>query len=151
MATITNTISINAPLERIWEILTSLPELAEYDPTVRAAQVISPTKTGPGATREVTMRDDKHWFKEKITDFEPGERLTFELTACNFPIKHLTHTYSFSESDGKTTVTQVMRYTPKFGLLGKLMDAVMIKSSSDRGVKAFLGGLKGHAEESTDE
>ena len=151
MASLVNKVSINAPIGRVWEILTNLPELADYDPTVAAAKLISPAKTGPGAARQVTMKDGKHWFKEKVTDFEPGERLTFELTACNFPIRHLTHTYSFSESHGKTTVTQVMRYTPKFGLLGKLMDAAMIKSNSDKGVKAFFGGLKGHAEKSTDE
>lgn len=146
MATLTNKISIDAPLEKIWEILTNLPELAEYDPAVAAAKVISPTETGPGAGREVTMKDGKHWFKEKITEFEPGDRLTFELTACNFPIERLTHTYSFSESCRTTTVTQVMRYTPKYGLLGKLMDAAMIRSNSNNGVKAFFAGLKEHAE-----
>ncbi len=97
------------------------------------------------------MKDGKHWFKEKVIEFEPGERLAFELTACNFPIKRLTHAYSFSEADGETTVTQVMRYEPKFGLLGKLIDAAVIRSNSDKGVKAFFTGLKEHAEKHRDE
>jgi uncharacterized protein YndB with AHSA1/START domain len=150
MATITNKISIYAPLARVWEILTNLAELAEYDPTVAAAKLISPTQTGLGAAREVTTKDGKHWFKEKITEFEPGDRLTFELTACNFPLEHLTHTYSFSESGGTTTVTQVMRYRPKYGLMGKLMDSAVIRSNSDKGVKAFFAGLKDHAERRRD-
>ncbi len=151
MTALTNEITIDAPRAKIWKILATLPELAAYDPSVSAAKVISPTNTGPGAAREVTMKDGKHWFKEKVTEFEPGERLTFELTACNFPIKILTHTYSFSETAGNTTVTQVMRYEPKFGLLGKLMDAAVIRPNSDKGVKAFFAGLKEHAEKQRDE
>lgn len=147
MTTLVNTIAISAPASRIWEVLANLPELAEYDPAVATVEATSAAESGPGASREVRMMDGKHWFTEKVTDFEPGERLTFELTACNFPIKHLTHTYSFSELDGEATVTQVMRYEPKFGLLGKLMDAAMIRSSSDKGVKAFLAGLKVHVEQ----
>jgi hypothetical protein len=94
------------------------------------------------------MRDGKHWFEERVATFEPNERLAFELTACNFPIRRLRHTYSFAANDGRTTVTvtQVMAYTPKFGLLGRLMDAAILRRSFDAGVKQFLTGLKAHSE-----
>lgn len=69
-------------------------------------------------------------------------------SACNFPISQLAHTYSFSETNGTTVVKQVMTYTPKFGLLGRLLDAAVLRRNSDRGIKAFLAGLKAHAERS---
>ena len=44
---------------------------------------------------------------------------------------------------------QEMTYTPKFGPLGKLMDASMLRRNFSTGVNAFLGGLKKHAEAQT--
>ena len=72
--------------------------------------------------------------------------LTFELTSCNFPIKNLSHSYSFAAEEGQTTVTQIMRYTPRYGVAGKLMDAVVIRRRSDSGVKKFFDGLKARVE-----
>jgi len=146
MTTLENSIVINAPLDRVWTILANLAELAAYDPTVATATVTTQAASGLGASRDVTMRDGKHWFKERVSAFEPGSALAFELTSCNFPIASLSHSYSFSEGAGATTLRQSMTYTPKFGLLGKLMDKVVIRRTSDEGIKAFLSGLKTHAE-----
>lgn len=146
MTTLTNSIAIDAPCDQVWGILANLAELAEYDPAVATSTVTSAMPTGPGASREVTMRDGKHWFKESVTAFEPMEELGFELTSCNFPIARLRHTYSFAEMGGQTTVTQSMSYSPKFGLLGTLMDWAVIRRNSDRGIRAFMSGLKAHAE-----
>jgi len=146
MTTLTNTITIDAPADRVWAILTNLAELEKYDPTVAKSTVTSAEPTGFGAARKVTMKDGKHWFDEQITAFEPEVALTFELTSCNFPIKHLSHSYSFAAEEGRTTVTQVMTYTPRFGRVGKLMDAIAIRRQSDSGVKKFFDGLKAHVE-----
>jgi hypothetical protein len=39
-----------------------------------------------------------------------------------------------------------MEYTVKFGLLGQLLDALMIRKQSDAGIKKFFSGLKNYAE-----
>lgn len=41
MATIKNEITINAPIEKIWSLLTDLEMLDKYDPTVKKATLIS--------------------------------------------------------------------------------------------------------------
>jgi ribosome-associated toxin RatA of RatAB toxin-antitoxin module len=146
MTTLTNTITIQAPADQIWAILTNLAELEKYDPTVAKSTVTSAKPTGCGATRKVTMKDGTHWFNEQVTAFEPAIALTFELTSCNFPIKNLSHSYSFAAEEGQTTVTQIMRYTPRYGVAGKLMDAVVIRRRSDSGVKKFFDGLKARVE-----
>jgi len=146
MTTLTNAIRVNAPADRVWAILTNLAELEKYDPTVASSTVTSAAPTGIGATRKVVMKDGKHWFDEQITVFEPEVALAFELTSCNFPIQHLNHSYRFDTTDGHTTVTQVMTYTPRFGALGRLMDVLAIRKRSDAGIKKFLDGLKARAE-----
>ena len=81
-----------------------------------------------------------------ITVFRPNEALTYQLTDCSFPIKGLKHSYSFEKIGNQTKVKQVMEYTVKFGLFGKLLDAIMIRKQSDGGIKKFLAGLKSYAE-----
>ncbi|MGH2574921.1 MAG: SRPBCC family protein [Ignavibacteria bacterium] len=146
MATIKNEIIINAPIEKIWEALTNLELLDKYDPTVKKSTLVSAEKTGIGAGRKVLMLDGKNWFDEKVTVFKPNEALTYQLTDCSFPIKGLKHSYSFEKVGNQTKVKQVMEYTVKFGLFGKLLDTLMIRKQSDIGIKKFFGGLKSFTE-----
>ena len=146
MATIHNEITINASVEKVWAILTDLELLEQYDPTVKKSTLVSNEKTGLGAKRKVLMLDGKNWFDEKVTVFKVNEALTYQLTDCSFPIKGLQHSYSFEKIGNQTKVKQVMEYTVKFGLLGKLLDAMMIRKQSDTGIKKFFSGLKSYAE-----
>ena len=146
MATIHNEIIINASIEKIWTILTDLELLDKYDPTVKKSILISKEKTNIGAKRKVEMLDGKNWFDEKVTVFKPTEALTYELTACSFPVHKLKHSYSFEKVGEQIKVKQVMEYTVKFGLFGKLLDTLMIRKHSDSGIKKFFGGLKSFAE-----
>ena len=146
MATIHNEITVNAPVEKIWEALTNIELLDKYDPTVKKSTALSENKSGLNAKRKVLMLDGKNWFDEKVTVFKPNEALTYQLTDCSFPIAGLKHSYSFEKVGNQTKVKQVMEYTVKFGLLGKLLDSLMIRKQSDTGIKKFFAGLKSYAE-----
>ena len=146
MATIHNEIAVNASLDKVWAVLTDLELLDKYDPTVMKSTLISAEKNGIGAKRRVDMLDGKNWFEENVSVFKPNEALTYELTACSFPIHQLKHSYSFEKAGDQTRVKQVMEYTVKFGLFGKLLDGLMIRKQSDSGIKKFFAGLKSYAE-----
>ena len=146
MATIHNEITINAPIEKIWTALTEIDLLDKYDPTVKKSSAITSVKSGIGAKRKVDMLDGKNWFEEKITEYKTNEALTYELTACSFPVHKLKHSYSFEKTGNQIRVQQVMDYTVKFGLFGKVLDAMMIRKQSDTGIKKFFVGLKSYSE-----
>lgn len=146
MATIHNEITVIAPVEKIWEALTNIELLGKYDPTVKKSTALSENKSGLNAKRKVLMLDGKNWFDEKVTVFKPNEALTYQLTDCSFPIAGLKHSYSFEKVGKQTKVKQVMEYTVKFGLFGKLLDSLMIRKQSDTGIKKFFTGLKSYAE-----
>ena len=80
MTKLINEITINTPVEKIWQILSNLGELDKYDPTVQKSTVTSSNLSGLGSSRKVNMKGGKHWFKEKTTVCKPSEALTFELT-----------------------------------------------------------------------
>jgi ligand-binding SRPBCC domain-containing protein len=146
MATLHNEIVIEAPVDKIWKVLATPELLEQYDPTVRKSSLISENKTDLGAKRKVDMRDGKNWFEEVITEYKPGESLTYELTACSLPVHKLRHRYRFQPLDGYTKVFQTMEYTVKLGLFGKLLDLLMIRKKSDAGIKQFFAGLKSYVE-----
>ena len=146
MTRLINEITINAPVEKIWQILSTVRELEKFDPTVEKSTQTSPIASGLGASRKVDMKDGKNWFEEKTTAYTPNEALAFDLTDCSFPINKLKHSYSFLTIGSQTKVTQVMEYHVKFGLLGKLSDSVMIRKQTDNGIKKFFGGLSAYVE-----
>lgn len=137
---------INAPIGKIWGILANLEALEQYDPTVKSARCISAVGEGIGAKRKVNMLDGKNWFEEKVTEWEPGKALCYQLTDCSFPIEGLKHSYSFEHAGEQTIVTQEMIYTVKFGMLGRMMDSLMIRKQTSSGIKKFFEGLKKYAE-----
>ena len=146
MSKLINDITINAPIDKIWSILTDLELLDKTDPTVKKATLISENKSGLDAKRKVLMQDGKNWFDEKITIFKPNEELAYQLTDCSFPIKALKHSYSFQKNGDQIKVQQVMEYTVKFGVLGILLDKMMIGKQFNSGINKFLNGLKTYAE-----
>src|SRR5215475_13829291 len=146
MTKLYNEIVINAPLESVWEILSSVDQLQNYDPTVQRSKATTRNNTGVGASRRVDMKDGEHWFEERTTLCRPNEALQIELTACNFPIDGLRHSYTFEHQSGQTKVKQVMEYDVKYGVLGKLMDALVLRKRTDVGIKKFFAGLKEYAE-----
>ena len=107
MTTIHNEITVNAGVDKVWNILTDLELLDKYDPTVKKSTLVSAEKTGIGAKRKVLMLDGKNWFDEKISVFEPNEALTYQLTECTFPIKGLQHSYSFEKIGNQTNGSRI--------------------------------------------
>jgi hypothetical protein len=146
MATLYNEIIIDSPIEKIWNALSEIEMLDKYDPTVKASTAISVLKSGLGAKRKVEMLDGKNWFEEQIIACKPNEALAYELTACSFPVEKLRHDYSFEVMGHQVKVKQIMQYTVKFGLLGKLLDLTIISKRSDAGIKEFMTGLKSFTE-----
>jgi ligand-binding SRPBCC domain-containing protein len=146
MTTLHNEVVINAPIEKIWAALANIEELEKFDPTVKKSSALTPDKSGTGAVRKVDMKDGKNWFQEKVTVAKPNEALEFELTACTFPIHQLRHAYSFQKTGQQTTVKQVMQYQIKYGWFGKIMDSLMVRKKTDKGIKLFFAGLKAYLE-----
>ncbi len=146
MTTIHNEILINASKDVIWGALCTVDVLEQYDPTVMSSKVLSDNNSGLGSSRKVEMIDGKNWFKEKCTVFKTNEQLTFELTECSFPVNTLKHTYQFEQIGTHIKVKQIMTYKMKFGILGNIIDMLMVRNKSDKGIKLFMNGLKTYSE-----
>lgn len=86
------------------------------------------------------------WFRERITVWEPERALGFELFECSLPVGRLRHDYVLNSIAGGTRVVQRMEYRLKYGPIGRLMDALLVRRRWKSGIAAFLDGLKQLAE-----
>ncbi len=66
MAKLQHEIKINAPIEKVWGILTDLEQVGVYNPMVRSVKYITEKRTGLGAGRECQF-EPKGSGKERIT------------------------------------------------------------------------------------
>src|SRR5437764_1014105 len=145
MTVLENSIRIDAPPERVWSVLASLDALDRYDPGVAKSEIVTPLREGPGSARRCELKPGG-WFKEKVTDWNPNTSLSFELFECTLPVRRLKHSYTLSPDGPGTVVRQRMEYELKFGPLGNLMDALMVRKRWDAGIKGFFAGLKHYVE-----
>ena len=61
-------------------------------------------------------------------------------------MRRLKHRYTLTPDGSGTLVRQTMEYELKFGLVGTLMDAMMVRKKWDAGIKGFFAGLKHYVE-----
>lgn len=146
MRTINNSVTINASAEKVWTALADIDLLPQIDRAVKQTSLISSHDTGLGAARKVDMIDGKNWFKEKITVWQPNQQLSYQLIDCTFPISDLKYDYMLKSDGATTTVTQIMNYKMKYGFLGVLMDALLVKKQFAKGIKLFHQDLKAYVE-----
>jgi ligand-binding SRPBCC domain-containing protein len=145
MTVLENSVRIDAPLEKVWSVLATLDALERYDPGVVKSAIVTPIHEGPGAARRCDLKPGG-WFKERIAEWKPNQSLSFELFECTLPVRRLKHRYTLTPDGSGTTVHQRMEYELKFGPLGKLMDAMMVRRKWDAGIKGFFSGLKHYVE-----
>ncbi len=133
----------------MWQALTDLDLLDQYDPGVRSSQLVGEQASGLGAQRRCDLRP-AGWFIERAAVWRPEEALAFELVTCSFPVSSLRHDYTLTQAadhtGARTIVTQVMTYELKYGLAGKALDVAVMRRQWDRGIKGFLHGLQQHVQ-----
>ena len=145
MTVLENSIRIDAPPEKVWSVLASLDTLAKYDPGVARSEIVSPVTEGPGAARKCDLTPGG-WFKERVADWHPNETISFELYECTLPVRRLQHAYTLVREGTATVVRQRMEYQLKFGPVGRLLDALIVRRKWNAGIRGFLSGLKSYAE-----
>lgn len=148
MTILQNQITIKASPEAVWQVLSDLSRLEKYDPVVTRSELLDTVAQGLGAKRHCQTKNG--WFREEVSEWQPYERLAFTLFDCNLPMKDLKHAYRLEAVRNATRVSQTMTYTMKYGWLGKLMDVLMVRKQSDKGIKLFFQGLQQEVEHQND-
>ncbi len=144
MVVLKHEILIESAPEKVWGILADLEAVKYYNPTVLNAKCISPNREGIGAGRECDVKP-KGKVKERVTGWIPGKSLAMELYESDWPVRNMAWTTLLEPSNGGTKVSQTLQYEPK-GLLGAVLNTLMMKRLMDKNISRVFAGLKEFAE-----
>lgn len=145
MTTLHHEVKINAAPEKVWNVLADLEAVQYYNPLVAKTRSTSENREGVGASRHCDFKP-KGFSKEKVTDWIPARLLGMEVIDSSFPMIFTRwKTHLIAEDDG-TRVTQDLEYGMKFGLVGELLNKLMMRKKYDGILAEIFTGLKNYVE-----
>ena len=138
---ITASAVIPASLERVWEIACDSSRYPEWvENTLRMIRTDGPTRAG--ATMEELTRIAGPWksvTRWRVTEFDPPRRQVQEGEGVS-TAKNMADSIALSPASHVTNFTVTVRYTPRFGPIGALIDRAVrgsIARSQQRSARAL--------------
>lgn len=146
MSTFSEQIHIEAPKERVWEVLADIGGIYKWNPSVMYSYSTSEETQGQGATRHCDLFDHRGYLKERVMDWREGEGFKIRVYQTDLPLKRNVVRFAL-EGDKRGTVVMVNPdYTIKYGALGFIMDRLFLRRKVKKGMEGLLAGLKYHLE-----
>ena len=150
MARFSTAIKINAPREKVWEVLADLGSISKWNAGVSNSHSTSTETGGEGATRHCDLQNAKGgsigFLEERAFDWRDGEGFIIDVYESNLPLKR-NHVRFDLESDGNgAIVTITPDYAIKFGPLVVLADLLIVRRQLKKGMADMAAGLKFHIE-----
>ena len=146
-APVTNSysITINVPIEKVWEVIDDTPNFPKWFPGVKSGSMINPEEKGMGSKRLAHLNSFKYY--EEIIAYEPNRVWGFTMIESNSgACRSITEVIYLEAVDANTTkVTYKGGYEYK-GIY-KWMSGMMTKQIT-KIWKGALEGLKEYTESS---
>lgn len=139
---------IDASKEKVWEVIADFGNIYLFNPTIAKSYLTSDKTSGLGTTRQCNFEGINAHIKERIVSYKEGESMRVEIYDGKGapPFKTAFGSFFLQEEDGGTLVKGIFEYELKFGPIGILMDALMVKPKFSGAWDGVLAGLKKHVE-----
>lgn len=151
MTTLNFDITVDVSKEEAWNVLADFAGISVFHPSVPKSYAINNSERGGlGAERRCELSDDgKKYIDERIIRFVDGQEYDVEIYGGNQlpPVHRIIVTLGIQElAKNRTRVFLQANYQPKFGLIGVIMDMMMIKPLLNKAMNGILLGFKHHME-----
>ena len=146
MAHFSAQIRINATKEKMWEVLADFGEIYRWNPGVRNSYSTSESGHGLLATRHCELLKGDDYLDENILEWRDGECFKVNIYKTNLPLHRNVVQFSIEADESGTIVTVAPDYVLKYGLLGRLMNQIVVRRKFKKGMEDLLTGLKYHIE-----
>ena len=147
MSYVGTSVHIHASKEQVWQVLANLPGVQNYSAFVSNAYYTSAAHAGVGCSRICELPGMK--VEETAVEWQPGEyyRLKMEvLDGQKPPVNNLIFTLRIEDRGEYVIVWNEATYEMKLGLVGKLLEQLIIKRQFRQTMERVLDGLKYHIE-----
>jgi len=102
---VVETVTVKAPLERVWETVKNFDALDKWHPALAKDELVKGVNNQPGAVRVLTIKDGPTVREELLSFDEPGHAYAYKMTDPPFPFTHYrSQLHVTSAGAGKTLV-----------------------------------------------
>jgi len=144
MSIVSATRQIAAPASAVWAAVADIGGVHKWHPKVRQSPLLSVASEGPGAKRRCDFYDGTS-VVEEVTDWVEGQSITLELSDMSMPLNKAVATIQLNPTGASSTeIAFEMEYSVKYGPMGWLMDAVMMRRMMGQMFELILSGLDHH-------
>jgi hypothetical protein len=145
MTVIKHEFSASCRPEAVWAVLSDLTAVANYNPTVRTARIVGDLTHGKGAMRQCELVP-KGDVVERVTAYDEGKALGLEVVRSDWPITSMQWVTRIEPKGHTSRVWQELEYHMKYGPLGWLLNALVMRRAVTRNVGVALQAMIAKAE-----
>ena len=147
MTRINTQIRINVSKEQVWKVIADFGGVVNFNPNISNSYSTSKENGGVGATRHCDLLP-MGTVEERISDWKEGDEYSIEITDGKriAPFKFAKGQISLKRDGDQTLANINFDYQLKYGVIGALMNALIIKSRFNKAIHSLTDGLKYYAE-----
>ncbi len=116
---------VEATPEEVWKTWDDFGNIAAFHPALASSHLLAGQPTGKGAMRQCNLKDGKNHIQERIIDYVPHRKMVVDIFDGTMPLRKAVATITLKPVGSNTEVRMQLDFTPKFGLIGKLMVPMM--------------------------
>lgn len=138
---------IDASVAEVWNAMADFGGVWRYSPGVTKSHSLTESNSGVGAERHCDLTFAGASVDERIVEWVDNDHYAIEIFEGEKmpPIKNMRAVLSVRKDGDETIASGTMSYEPK-GLVGAVMDRVMIRRNFSKAWTGIFAGLKHHIE-----
>ena len=145
MATFAVDITIDTPVQEVWQVLSDIGNIHRWNPGVFNSYLTGDQTEGVGTSRTCDLGHN-NYLDEKVVAWIVNEQLTMRVVGTNLAFNYADIRFTLVPERRSTRVIVSPDYQLKYGLFGRLLDAIYVRRTYRRGMQSLLAGLKQYVE-----
>ena len=137
--------TMHVPVAQVWALLDDVKSIHHFYPLLSS----SPLQAGSSNSGVGTLRTchfhDGNWLNERITRADKEQRLTVDVYDGSMPLKYCEVNFLLRKINSEQTeLTITADYQLKYGLLGKLMNALIVQRKFTGNLTLMAAGIESY-------
>jgi hypothetical protein len=147
MPTITVTRKSKATPAAAWALMSDFGAIDAFNPTLKESHLLEGScDIGLGAERQCTLKDGRNYIHERVVDWQEGRSYKIEVFGGTMPMDDLVAELAVAPDLTGSVLRMTMAYRPRWGLVGRLIDPVLLRPMMRRTMRKVVRGLAVKAE-----
>lgn len=134
--------------QAVWKILEQFGSVDQWAPGMRSSSLLGEQASGVG-TRRIMRHRWGFRIEEEVTRWADGKGMSFVLTKAPFPMQNVHETWDIKEQNGATRIMTTVTYEMGVGVLGTLLDQLLVRFVVEREMRRGLKALIAYIGEDT--